>query len=146
MVHIFGAQVRRSYPPWRAGSSKHPLGAESDFVLRMMRRVTAALLLGVVLFSSLPWEVAAAGLGDGGLVGTAVLSPSDRDATPGDLPLGDACLCLCTLCPSSTVGRPAPVTERVAWPVEPSAAVTDAGADPHAAPDPGRLLRPPRAA
>lgn len=113
---------------------------------RMARRATAALLLGVVLFSSLPWEVAAVGLGEGRPVAAAVLSPSDGDATPGDLPFGDACLCLCTLCPSSTVGRPAPLAECVAWPVEPSAAVTDAGADPHAAPDPGRLLRPPRAA
>lgn len=115
-------------------------------VIQMMRKVTATLSLGVVLFSSLPWEVAAAALGDAGIVATEVLTSWDGTATPGDLPLGDACLCLCALCPSSTVGRPSSVTESTAWPRGTSAAVTAVRRDPHAAPAPPRLLRPPRAA
>lgn len=112
---------------------------------RVMRKVTATLLLGVVLFSSLPWEVAAAGLGDAGPAATAVLVTSDADATSGDVPFGDACLCLCTLCPSSTVGRPTADTDDPAWPVGASVAPAGVRRDAHAAPAPPRLLRPPRA-
>lgn len=110
------------------------------------RRATAALLLSVVLLSSVPWEVAAVASGDAAPNDAAlVLGSRTSDVIPEGTPFGEACMCLCTLCPSSTVGRPSATTVLTFQSFAPSAAVIRAASDPHASPASPRLLRPPRA-
>lgn len=111
-----------------------------------LKRTVSSLLLGTVLLSSLPWEVATelrpTG-GDGPAAQASVDGAFGADGVPADLPADD-CACLCGMCavsthatvqavalPSAALGGPAPALSRPA-------------PAPHLSAVPKGLFRPPK--
>lgn len=113
-----------------------------------MKRLTSALLLLAILFSSLPWEVSAVVAPDsGGDAASTVLQLPGRAGSEGplDIPAADDGACLCPICPgAATDGDASAHPDRVSMPLI-GAALTAPIDALRSTDELSRFFRPPRA-